>query len=167
MFKYVLNHAYFQIQYVHINVSDENISHGLNTFQRSRGATRHQRHRVKISKSQEFEDNVLHNVDKIIQGSCYQGTSKDKLASSSKNLITTVVSLCWSIIRKISLCHSNDVDHVLSMGEIVFKSHNIGTFQSLDSDAINLCNRKFELHTVHKESITISDLKNVSVITEI
>ena len=97
----------------------------------------------------------------------YQGTSKDKLASSLKNLITTVVSLCWSIIRKISLCHSNDVDHVLSMGEIVFKSHNIGTFQSLDSDAINLCNRKFELHTVHKESITISDLKNVSVITEI
>ena len=130
-------------------------SHDLNTFQR-----------VKISKSQEIEDNVLHNVDKIIQGSCYQGTSKHKSALSSKNLITTVVSLCWSIISKISLWHSNDLDHIMSMGEIMFKSHNIGTFQSLDSDVINLCNRNFELHTVRKESVTISDLKCVSVITE-
>ena len=55
----------------------------------------------------------------------------------------------------------------MSMGEIVFKSDNIGTFQSLDSDVINLCNRKFELHTVRKELVTISDLKSVSVITEI
>ena len=122
---------------------------------------------MKISKSQEFEDNVLRYVDKIIQGSCYQGTSKQKSASSSKNLITAVVSLCWSIIRKISLWHSNDLDHIMSMGEIVFKSDNIGTFQSLDSDVINLCNRKFELHTVRKELVTISDLKSVSVITEI
>ena len=43
------NHAYFQIQYVHVNISDENISHVLNAFQRSRGATRQQRHKVKIS----------------------------------------------------------------------------------------------------------------------
>ena len=54
-----------------IKISDENISHVLNTFQSSKGATRQQRHRVEISKSQEFEDNVLHNFDKIIQGSCY------------------------------------------------------------------------------------------------
>ena len=52
------------------------------------------------------------------------------------------------------------------MDEIVLKSHNIGTFQSLDSEVINLCNRKFELHTVRKESVAISDL-SVSVITEI
>ena len=97
-----LYYAYFQIQYVHINISDENVSHVLNTFQRSRGATRQQKHRVKISKSQEFEDNVLHNVDKIIQGSCYQRTSKYKSALSSKNFITTVISLCWSIIKTIS-----------------------------------------------------------------
>ena len=45
------------------------------------------------------------------------------------------------------------------MSEIVFKSHNIDTFQSLDSDVIHLCNRKSELHTVRKESVTISDLK--------
>ena len=51
------------------------------------------------------------------------------------------------------------------MGEILFKSHNIGTFQSLDSDV--LCNKKFELHTVRKESVTISNVKSVSVITEI
>ena len=125
-----LNHAYFQIQYVHVNISDENISHVLNTFQKSRGATRQQRHRVKTSKSQEFEDTVLHNVDKIIQGSCYQRTSKHKSDSSSKNLITTVVSLCWSIIWKISLWHSNDLDHIMSVDGIVFKSHNTGTFQS-------------------------------------
>ena len=62
-----LNHAYFQIQYVRLNISEENTSHFLNTFQRSRGAIKQQRHRVKMSKSQEFEDNVLHNVDKIIQ----------------------------------------------------------------------------------------------------
>ena len=55
----------------------------------------------------------------------------------------------------------------MSMGEIVFKSHNISTFQLLDSDVINLCNRNFELHTVCKESVTIKDLKSVSVITEI
>ena len=53
------------------------------------------------------------------------------------------------------------------MGEILFKSHNIGTFQSLDGDVLNVCNKKFELHTVRKESVTISDLKIVSVITEI
>ena len=53
------------------------------------------------------------------------------------------------------------------MGEILFKSHNIGTFQSLDSDVLNLCNKKFELHTVRKESVTTNDLKSVSVITEI
>ena len=29
------NHAYFQIRYVHVNISDENISHALNTFPRS------------------------------------------------------------------------------------------------------------------------------------
>ena len=51
------------------------------------------------------------------------------------------------------------------MGEILFKSHNIGTFQSLDSDVLNLCNKKFELHIVRKKSVTISDLKSVSVIT--
>ena len=78
-----------------------------------------------------------------------------------------VVSLFWSIIRKISLWHSNDLDHIMSMGEIAFKSHNISTFQLLDSDVINLCNRNFELHTVCKESVTIKDLKSVSVITEI
>ena len=55
----------------------------------------------------------------------------------------------------------------MSMDETVLKSHNIGTFQSLDSEVINLCNRKFELHTVRKESVAISDLKSVSVITEI
>ena len=32
---------------------------------------------------------------------------------------------------------------------------------------MNLCNRKFELHTVLKESVTNGDLKSVSVITEI
>ena len=53
------------------------------------------------------------------------------------------------------------------MSEVVFKSHNTDTIQSLDSDIINLFNRKFELHTVRKESVTISDLKSVSVITEI
>ena len=52
------------------------------------------------------------------------------------------------------------------MGEILFKSHNIGTFQSLDSGVLNLCNKKFELHTVQKE-LVISDLKSVSFITEI
>lgn len=122
------NYAYFQIQYVHVNISNENISHVLTTFQRSMGATRQQRHRLKISKWQEFKDNVLHNVYKIIQGSCYQGTSRYKSASSSKNLIATVISLRWSIIRKISLLHSNDLDRIICMGEIVFKSHNIGTF---------------------------------------
>ena len=161
------NHANFQIQYVHVNISDENISHVLNTFQRSRGATRQQRHRVKISKSQEFKDSVLHDVGKIIQGSCYQGTSKHKSTLSSKNLITTVISLCWSVLRKMSLWYSNDLDHIISMGEIILKSHNIGTFQSLDSYVLNLCNKKFELHIVRKESVTISDLKSVSVITEI
>ena len=44
------NHTYFQIQYVHTNISDKNISHILNTSQRSRGATRQQRHREKSSK---------------------------------------------------------------------------------------------------------------------
>ena len=47
------------------------------------------------------------------------------------------------------------------------KPHDFGIFQSLDSDVINLCNKKFELHTVRKESVTISDLKSVSFITEI
>ena len=47
------------------------------------------------------------------------------------------------------------------------KPHNIGLFQSLDGDVINLRNRKFELHTVRKVSVTISDLKSVSFITEI
>ena len=122
---------------------------------------------MKISKSQEFEDNVLHYVGKIIQGSCYQGNSKHKSASSSKNLITAVVSLCWSIIRKISLWHSNDLDHIMPMGEAVFKYHNIGTFPSFYDDVINSCNRKFELHIVCKESVTISDLNGVFVITEI
>ena len=55
----------------------------------------------------------------------------------------------------------------MSMGEIGFKSCNIGPFQSLDSDVINLCNRKFELHTLPKESVTISYLKGVSAITKI
>ena len=47
------------------------------------------------------------------------------------------------------------------MSEVLFKSNNIDTFQSLDSDVINLFIRKFELHTVRKESVTISDLKCV------
>ena len=47
------------------------------------------------------------------------------------------------------------------MSEVLFKSHNIDTFQSLDSDVINLFIRKFELDTVRKESVTISDLKCV------
>ena len=34
------NHAYFQIQFDHVNITDENISHVLITFQRSRGAAR-------------------------------------------------------------------------------------------------------------------------------
>ena len=83
---------------------------------------------MKISKSQEFNDNVLHNVDKIIQGWCYQETSENKSTSSSKNLITKVIPLCWSIIRKISLWHSNDLDHINSMSEVTYKSHNIDTF---------------------------------------
>ena len=74
------NHASFQIQHVHINISDENISYVLNTFGRSRGSTRQQRHIVKSSKSQEFKDNVLHDVDKTIQGSCCLGISKLKSA---------------------------------------------------------------------------------------
>ena len=60
------NYTYLLIRYVHINISDKNISHILNTFQRFRGATTQQRHREKSSKSQEFKDNVLHNVDKMI-----------------------------------------------------------------------------------------------------
>lgn len=44
------------------------------------------------------------------------------------------------------------------MSEVLFKSNNIDTFQSLDSDVINLFIRKFELDTVRKESVTISDL---------
>ena len=88
------SHTYFQIQYINVNISDENISHVLNTFQGSFVATRQQRHRVKISKSQEFKDNVLHNADKIVQGLSYQGTSKHNSASSLKNLITTVIALC-------------------------------------------------------------------------
>ena len=53
------------------------------------------------------------------------------------------------------------------MNKVVFKSHNIDTFPSSDSDVINICNRKFELHTARKESVIISDLKSVSFITEI
>ena len=53
------------------------------------------------------------------------------------------------------------------MGEIVFKPHNIGTFQSLDSDALHLCNKNFELQKVRKDSVTISDSKSVSVIAKI
>ena len=74
---------------------------------------------------------------------------------------------CWSIIRKIYLWHSNDLNHIVSIGEIPFKSHNIATFHSLDSDVINLCNRKFKLHRFPKKSVIIIDLKSVSVIKEI
>lgn len=55
----------------------------------------------------------------------------------------------------------------MSLAEDVFKSHNIDTYQSLDSAIINLCSRKFELLTVCKESVTIRDLKSVSLTTEI
>ena len=55
----------------------------------------------------------------------------------------------------------------MSLDEVVFKSHNIDTYQLVDSVIINLCSRKFELLTVCKESVTISDLKSVSLITEI
>ena len=97
------NHVYFQVRYVHLDISEENTSHVLNTFQRSREAAAQQKHIEKNLKLQEFKDNVLHNVNKIIQRSCCQGTSKHKSDSYSKNLITTVIALCCSIIRKISL----------------------------------------------------------------
>ena len=78
-----------------------------------------------------------------------------------------VIALCWLIIRKISLWLSSYLDHIISMSEVAFKSHNVDIFQSLDSDVINLCNRKFGLYTVCKESIALGDLKSVSVISEI
>ena len=53
------------------------------------------------------------------------------------------------------------------MSEVVFEFHNIDTFQSFDSNVLNLFNRKIELHTANKESITVSNLKSVSLITEI
>ena len=62
---------------------------------------------------------------------------------------------------------SSYLDHIISMSEVVFKSDDVDTFQSLDSDVINLCNRKFGLYTVCKESIALGDLKSVSVISEI
>lgn len=92
------NDTYFQIQYVHITISDENKPQFFKTFQRSRTSTRQHRHRVKGSKSQEFKGDVLNNADKIIPESCCQETSKHKSVSSLKSLITTVIELCWSII---------------------------------------------------------------------
>ena len=62
-------YAYFQIKYVDANISDKNIYSVLNSFQKSRGATRQQRHKVKVSQSQEFKDNVLPNVNKMIEES--------------------------------------------------------------------------------------------------
>ena len=76
------------------------------------------------------------------------------------------IALCWSIIRKTSLWHSNDLHHIISMSKFVFKFNNIETFPSLDSGVLNLSLKKFEVHTVCNESVTIIDLKSVSVITE-
>lgn len=52
------------------------------------------------------------------------------------------------------------------MSKFVFKFNNIETFPSLDSGVLNLSLKKFEVHTVCNESVTIIDLKSVSVITE-
>ena len=84
-----------------------------------------------------------------------------------KNLVITVCSSRWSDIKKISLWYSNDMNHIILMSEYTFKSHNIDTFQSLNNDVINICNRKLQLNTICKESVTINDFKSASLIKEI
>ena len=76
---------------------------------------------------------IYYNVIKVIAGSFHQGNvNKFCETAGSQCGINSIVSICFSMIKKISTWNTGDMDYLLETGNECFKKLGYSVYLSLD-----------------------------------
>ena len=74
------------------------------------------------------------NIEKVIMGSFHQGNTRFGLTAGTQCACNSFFALCWSHVKKVYRWNTNDLDHILNEGGILYKS--LGTMDLLSADEL-------------------------------
>ena len=75
---------------------------------------------------------VIYSIKKSILGSFHQGDARFGSTRGTQCACNALFAICWSVIRKVSLWKTADLDHILIEGDKVYKSLNVLDFLAAD-----------------------------------
>ena len=95
---------------------------------------------------------------KVIQGSFHQGHPKFGETAGIQCACNSLFSLCWSVVKRVTLWSMWDMDHILENGDILYKSLNTHTALNIDElpEYVNVENSSLRVTLLSQKSGTIS-----------
>ena len=72
------------------------------------------------------------NILKVIQGSFHQGNPKFGHTAGIQCACNSLYALCWSVIKRVSVWTTSDLDYFMEKGDCLFKSLNTNLTLNID-----------------------------------
>ena len=120
-------HAYFQIEFINVIVGGDS-SQILRDFHHKKKLNQQmKRCRDKILQKKQSDLSLSmtvsksYSVRKSVQGSYNQGHERFGTTAGMQCTCISLLSLCWSVIGKVSIWQSHDLDYIICTGYKIYK----------------------------------------------
>ena len=86
-----------------------------------------------------------YSIEKVIQGSFHQGNPRFGRTAGVQCACNYLFALCWSQVKTVSRSNKSDLNHVLTEGDLLYKSLNVVDMLTADDlpRSIVKCNIEF------------------------
>ena len=86
-----------------------------------------------------------YSIEKVIQGSFHQGNPRFERTAGVQCACKSLFALCWLQVKTVSRWNKNDLNHVLTEGDLLYKSLNVVDMLTADDlpRSIVMCNIEF------------------------
>ena len=100
---------------------------------------------LKLSRDVESNLAPTYSIEKVIQGSFHQGNPRFGRTAGVQCACNSLFALCWLQIKTVSRWNKNDLNHVLTEGDLLCKSMNVVDMLTADDlpSSIVMCNIEF------------------------
>ena len=116
---------------------------------------------LQLSGDVESNPGPTYSIEKVIQGSFHQGNPRFGGTAGVQCACNSLFALCWLQVKTVSRWDKNDLSHVLTEGDLLYKSLNVVDMLTADDlpRSIVMCNIEFPVDFLELKS-EIAHLKN-------
>ena len=116
---------------------------------------------LQLSGDVESNPGPTYSIEKVIQGSFHQGNPRFGRTAGVQCACNYLFALCWSQVKTVSRWNKSDLNHVLTEGDLLYKSLNVVDMLTADHlpRSIFMCNIKFPVDYLELKT-EIAHLRN-------